>query len=57
MALTELAVATKVNEGTSTSSPDLISSAYSEACNADVPEFTAIANLDLTNFDRRCSNC
>ena len=42
--LTEFAVATKVNDGTSTSSPGLISIAYREACSAAVPELTATAN-------------
>jgi len=55
--LTEFAVATKVNDGTSTSSPGLISIAYREACNAAVPELTATANFDLTNFDNSFSNC
>ena len=42
------ALATNVKDGTITSSPFLISNAYSAACNAAVPEFTAIAYLILT---------
>ena len=55
--LMEFAVATKVNDGTSTSSPGLTSIAYREACSAAVPELTATANFDLTNFDNSFSNC
>ena len=55
--LTEFAVATKVNDGTNTSSPGLIPIAYREACRAAVPELTATANFDLTNFDNSFSNC
>ena len=42
---------------TNTSSPGLTSIAYSEACSAAVPELTATANFDLTNFDNSFSNC
>ena len=45
---TALAVATKLNDGSNTSSPALTSSAYSAACSAAVPEFTATAYFDLT---------
>ena len=38
--LTEFAVATKVNDGTSTSSPGLMPIAYREAWSAAVPELT-----------------
>ncbi len=53
---TALAVATKVKEGTSTSSPFLISKAYNAACSAAVPELTATAYLDLTNDEALFSN-
>ena len=55
--LTEFAVATKVNDGTSTSSPGFMSIAYRDAWSAAVPELTATANFDLTNFDNSFSNC
>src|SRR5712692_7981460 len=53
---TEFAVATNVNDGRITSSPCFISSAYSAACSAAVPEFTATAYFDLTNEERSFSN-
>ena len=46
---TEFAVATKVKDGIKTSSPYLMSKAYSAACNAAVPEFTAIVYFEFTN--------
>ena len=46
---TAFAVATKVKDGIRTSSPCLISNAYSAACKAAVPEFTAIAYFEFTN--------
>src|SRR5438309_11962987 len=52
----EFAVATNVNDGRSTSSPCLMSSEYSAACSAAVPEFTATAYFDLTNEERSFSN-
>ena len=46
-ATTELADATKVNEGKSTSSPSFNPHANNAANRADVPEFTAITCLML----------
>ena len=54
---TEFAVATKVNDGTNTSSPGLTSNAYREAWSAAVQELIATANFDLTNFANNFSNC
>ena len=45
----EFAVATKEKDGRSTSSPFLISNVYNAACNAAVPELTAIAYFAFTN--------
>ena len=44
-----LVFATKVKDGIKTSSPCLISNAYSAACKAAVPEFTAIVYFEFTN--------
>ena len=53
------AVATKVKDGRSTSSPFLISSAYNAACRAAVPELTATAYFAFTNevtfFSKTCT--
>ena len=53
---TEFAVATKVKDGIKTSSPCLISNAYNAACNAAVPELTAIVYFEFTNDETDFSN-
>jgi len=51
-----LAVATKVKSGTITSSPGPTPAANKAACNAAVPEFTAIACLTPINSANKRSN-
>ena len=51
VAITALAVAVKLNDGTSTSSPDLIPKDNNDAYKAEVPEFTATAYLQSSNSD------
>lgn len=53
---TELAVAAKVNEGTTTSSPAPIPAATSASRSAEVPEFTATQCRPSTSAENSSSN-